>query len=299
MSAIKNVALTGATGNLGPAILQQLLNAGFHVTALTRKSSTHEFPPSVVVKPVDYDSVESLTAALQGQDAVVSNLGFAGLTKQLNLIEAAVKAHVKRFIPSDFGSDIANPKTGGLAVFADKVVIQKALVKEAAKGSISYTNIYNGPFFDWGIKVGLLINASEKNVTLYNGGETPFSTTTLDTIGKAVAGVLKKPDETKNRPVYVQDAAPTLKQLKAIAEKVTGTAWQGKEVSIENEVLPPALAELKKENPDSDKFVYPSIIASIWGEGYGGHFQKLDNELLGLGQFTEAEIEAVVAAATK
>ncbi|KAI0428123.1 hypothetical protein F5Y09DRAFT_349827 [Xylaria sp. FL1042] len=299
MSAIKNVALTGATGNLGPAILEQLLKAGFNVTVLTRKSSTHELPAPVTVKPVDYDSIESLTAALQGQDAIISTLGFGGLTKQFNLIEAAKKAHVKRFIPSEFGSDTTNPKTASLAVFADKLATQRKLVEEAAKGTISYTNIYNGPFFDWGAKTGLIINASEKSVTLYDGGDRHFSTTTLPSIGKAVAGVLKKPEETKNRAVYVADAAPTMKQLKAIAEKVTGVAWEGKVVSVDDELVAPALAELEKENPNPDKFVYPQIIASIWGGGYGSHFQKLDNELLGLGQFTEADIEAVVAAAAK
>ncbi|KAF2964794.1 hypothetical protein GQX73_g8778 [Xylaria multiplex] len=299
MSAINNVVLAGAAGNLGPAILEQLLKAGFHVTVFTRSGSTNEYPSSVTVKTVDYDSVESLTAALQGQDAVVSTLGAPAFSKQLNLVEAAVKANVKRFLPSEFGSDTTNPKTSKLAVFADKVAVQKALAKEAANGSISYTNIHNGPFFDWGIKVGLILNANEKSITLYNGGERPFSTTTLESIGKAVVGVLKKPDETKNRSVYIQDAAPTLKHLKALAEKVTGAAWQGKVVSVENDVLAPALAELQKENPNPDKFVIPSIITSVWGDGYGSPFQKLDNELLGLKEFTDADIEAVLAATTK
>ncbi|GAW15820.1 hypothetical protein ANO14919_052420 [Xylariales sp. No.14919] len=299
MSVVRNVVLAGATGNLGPAILEQLLNAGFHVTVFTRIGSTHEYPQSVTVKPVDYDSVESLTTAFQGQDAVVSTIAFAALTKQLNLIEAAVKANVKRFIPSTFGSDTTNPKTSKLAVFADKVALQEALVAEAAKGSISYTAIYTGVFFDWGLKAGLILDAKEKSITLYDGGERRFSTTTLESIGKAVAGVLKKPEETKNRGVFVQDAAPTLKQLKAVAEKVTGVSWQGKEVSVDNDVLPPASAELEKEIPDPNKFIFPQIIASVWGEGYGAHFQKLDNELLGLKEFTEADIEAVVAAATK
>ncbi|KAI1753798.1 hypothetical protein F4782DRAFT_495695 [Xylaria castorea] len=299
MTAIKNVVLAGATGNLGPAILEQLLKAGFQVTVLTRQGSTHDLPASVTAKPVDYDSIESLTAALQGQDAVVSTLGTAGLPKQLNLVEAAVKASVERFIPSEFGSDTTNAKNSALAVFGHKVATHKALAKEAANGNISYTAIITGPFFDWGLKAGLLINPKEKTITLYDGGERHFSTTTLESIGKAVVGVLKKPEETKNRTVYVQDAAPTLKQLKAVAEKVTGSTWQGKEVSVENDILPPAFAELKKEIPDPSKFALPMITASIWGEGYGSHFKKLDNELLGLRELTEAEIEAVVAAATK
>ncbi|KAI8944791.1 hypothetical protein F4801DRAFT_170438 [Xylaria longipes] len=297
MSTITNVALAGATGNLGPAILEQLLKAGFQVTVLTRQGSTNKPPASVTVKPVDYDSVESLTTALQGQDAVVSTLGPEALSRQLNLVEAAVKAGVKRFLPSEFGSDTTNAKNANLAVFGHKIATHKALVKEAANGNISYTTIVNGPFFDWGMKVGLILNAKEKSISIYDGGERHFSTTTLESIGKAVVGVLKKPEETKNRAVYVQNAAPTLKQLKAIAEKVTGTTWQGKEVSIENDVLPPAVAELEKESPDPSKFAIPMIIASIWGDGYGNHFQKLDNELLGVREFTEAEIEAVVAAA--
>lgn len=298
MSAITKVAFAGATGNLGPAILEQLLEAGFNVTILTRQGSTHKYPESVTVKTVDYDSVESLTDALRGQDAVVAALGFAALGgAQLRLLEAAVKAGVRRFLPSEFGSDGSNEKARELAVFADKRTVREALAREAAKGTITYTAIYNGPFFDWGIKAGLILDPRKKVVTLYNGGTRPFSTTTLKTIGKAVVAVLRKPEETANRGVYVQDAAPTLKHLRAVAEKVTITAWKAKEVSVEEDVLAPSLAELAKESPDPSKFVLPQIITSIWGEGFGGNFQKLDNELLGLGQFTEADIEAVVDAA--
>ncbi|KAI0112169.1 hypothetical protein GGR51DRAFT_508354 [Nemania sp. FL0031] len=299
MSVLTNVVLAGATGNLGPVILEQLLKAGFSVTVLTRQDSVHEFPESVQVKRVDYDSVDSLTDALQGQDAVVSTLGLGALTKQFHLIEAAVRANVKRFIPSEFGPDTTNPKTSALAVSAGKVVIQKALAKAVANGSISYTYIFTGPFLDWCMKAGFMFDINGRNVSLYDGGERRFSTTTLESVGKAVVGVLEKADETKNRAVYVQDAAPSLKQLKAMAEKVTGTTWQGTEVSIENDVLAPAIAELKKENPDPSKFILPLAIASIWGEGYGCHFQDLDNELLGLKEFTEAEMEAVLAAAIK
>ncbi|KAJ8120964.1 hypothetical protein ONZ43_g2466 [Nemania bipapillata] len=299
MSIPANVALAGATGNLGPAILEQLLKAGFHVTILARQGNTREFPDSVEVRTVDYDSVDSLTTALQGQDAIVSTLGLGALAKQFYLIEAAVKANVKRFIPSEFGPDTTNSKTAALAVSAGKVAVQKALVTEAAGGRISYTYIFTGPLLDWCLAAGLILNADEKSIALYDGGDSPFSTTTLASVGKAVVSVLKNPDETKNRGVYVQDAAPTLTQLKAIAEKITGTVWKGTEVSVENDVLAPALAELEKENPDPSKSILPLAVASIWGKGYGCHFQDLDNEILGLKELTEAEIEALMAATLK
>ncbi|KAI1813029.1 NAD(P)-binding protein [Poronia punctata] len=298
MTGIQKVALAGATGNLGPAILEQLLKAGFQVTVLTRKDSTHSFTEAVNVKKVDYDSVDSLADALEGQDALISTISAVALAKQLRLVEAAVKAKVKRFIPSEFGSDTKHPKSSKLPCFADKVAVQEGLANEAANGSLTYTTIHTGPFFDWGLAVGLIAAAKEKSITLYDGGNRPFSTTTLEWIGKAVVGVLRNPEATRNRAVYVRNASLSLKQLKAVAEKVTGTSWKANEVSVDKDVLAPAWAELGKEEPNPSKFVLPFIIATIWGEGYGGDFAGSDNELLGVKEFTEAEIESVVAAAT-
>jgi len=62
---IRTVAVAGASGNLGPAVLNQLLAAEFTVTALTRADSRSTFPSAIKVVPVDYDSLDSLTAALE------------------------------------------------------------------------------------------------------------------------------------------------------------------------------------------------------------------------------------------
>lgn len=294
MASINKVALAGATGNLGPAILDQLLKAGFEVTVLTRKGSSHTFPPSVKTAIVDYDSLDSLVEALRGQDAVVSSLASAALSKQLLLVDAAAKAGVRRFLPSEFGSNTVHEKTSQLPCFGDKVAVQKALQKHAAAGNLTYTVVANGPFFDWGIKVGFIINVKGKTVNLYDGGNRLFSTTTLATIGKAVAGVLKKPDETKNRAVYVHDTALTLKQLLELAKKATGPDGWTEEVVSVDDLLRQGWAELKSERPDPNKFVLKFISASIWGDGYGSYFEKNDNELLGIKELTADEVQAIV-----
>ncbi|MCJ1426140.1 hypothetical protein MMC29_004042 [Sticta canariensis] len=299
MSSIHQVALAGATGNLGPAILNALLDAGFKVTVLTRKSSTHKFPDSVTAIPVDYDSLDSLTNALQGQDAVISTLASLAIGTQLLLVEAAAKAHVKRFIPSEFGSNTLNEKTGALPIFKDKVAVQDALKKEAASGGMTYTLICNGPFLDWGIMVGFIINLKGKSINLFDGGDRVFSSTSLPTIGKAVAGVLAHPEQTKNRAVYVQDTATTLRKLAAIGKKATGAdGWTENVVSIDEEIEK-AWAELKKDKPNPDNFVLNFIKASIWGEGYGSRFEKLDNELLGIEGKSDAELEELVYSLAK
>ena len=285
-----------ATGHLGPAVLDTLLSAGFQVTVLTRQTSGHDLPSSVAVEQVDYSSLDSLTSALQGQDAIVSTLASAAIDHQLLLVEAAAKAGVKRFIPSEFGSDTLHEKTGSLPVFQPKIAVQKALKEQAESGGLSYTVICTGPFLDWGIKIGgFILNVKGKSINLYDGGDRLFSATTLPSIGKAVVGVLQNLDATKNRAIYVQDTATTLKDLLAKGKKAAGSEGWKEEVVATDDLLAKAWEELRKEKPNPEAFVYNFIIASIWGEEYGGHFQKLDNDLLGIKQLSDDEVQAIVS----
>lgn len=270
------------------------MDAGFKVTVLTRKDSSHSFPSSVTAVPVDYDSLDSLVSALKGQDAVVSTLASVAIATQLLLVEAAAKAQVKRFLPSEFGSDTLNEKCSSLPVFKDKVAVQDALKKEAASGGMTYTLVVGGPFLDWGIMVGFIMNLKGKSITLFDGGDRTFSTTSLPTLGKAVVGVLQHPEQTKNRAVYVQDTSTTLKKLATLGKKATGAEGWNESVVAVDEVTAQAWAELQKEKPNPGIFVYNFIKASIWGEGYGGHFQKLDNDLLGIKEKSEAEVQEIV-----
>jgi hypothetical protein len=242
--------------------------------------------------------LESLVSALRGQDAVVSTLASAALAKQLLLVEAAAQAGVRRFIPSDFGSNTVHPKAAALPAYADKVAVQRALQEKAAAaqpGGLSYTVVLTGPFLDWGLKVGFVLDVGRRHAVLYDGGERVFSTTTLPTIGRAVVGVLRKPEETRNRAVYVHDTATTLRALYELGKKATpGETWTEEVVRIEDE-LADAWAELKKEQPDPAKFVVKFYRAAVWGEGYGAHFETTDNELLGIKELTEEELQAIVS----
>ena len=93
VKVIKNVALVGASGNLGPSILNVLLASNlFSITVLTRPTSKHQFPSNVTVLPVDYSSHASLTTALTGQDAVIALFGAESADLQLPLLDAAIAA---------------------------------------------------------------------------------------------------------------------------------------------------------------------------------------------------------------
>lgn len=93
---IRNVVLLGADGKLGPAILHSLVENGFNVTILKRKSSKSpsSYPNQVTVS--DNFEVDELVPILQGKDAMVVTIKGSETALQKRLADACVKAGVKR-----------------------------------------------------------------------------------------------------------------------------------------------------------------------------------------------------------
>lgn len=147
--SIKNVVVIGAGGNLGQPILEALLDSStFTVTVLSRATSEATFPPGVSVRKTDY-TLSSLVSAFEGTDAVVSAVGMGGFAQQKTVIDAAVKAGVKHFIPSEFSVNTISPAVCALVpVFARKKDIIDYLVSKEKEG-LSWTGIAAGLLFDW------------------------------------------------------------------------------------------------------------------------------------------------------
>jgi hypothetical protein len=141
--------LLQAGGNLGPSILKAFLeSSSFNTTVLSREGSQSTFPEGVKVVRANYDSVDSLTSAFKGQDAVLSVVGGTALGDQQKLIDAAIAAGVKRFIPSEYGSDTTNEELVKLVpVFKAKVSTIDYLKSNEDK--ITWSTVITGPFFDW------------------------------------------------------------------------------------------------------------------------------------------------------
>lgn len=95
-TSISKVALLGADGKLGPAIMHALVANGFNVTVLKRKSSKSpsSYPHQIMVSD-DFNGPE-LVEALKGMDAIVITVKGSQIDLQKRIAEAAVQAGVKR-----------------------------------------------------------------------------------------------------------------------------------------------------------------------------------------------------------
>ena len=207
------------------------------------------------------------------------------------LVEAAAKAHVKRYIPGVFRANSFHANVRTLPISKVQVDVQDALEREAFSGGMTYSVICTGPILDVEIRAGTIMNLRNKTISLFDGGNHVFSTTTLPTIGKAVISVLTHPEETKNRVLYVQDTATTLQRLAAMGENAIGAdGWRKIDVPV-NKLLEQAFAELNTRNPGAAPKFYQ---AAFFGQDFASQFERNDNESLGLGQMSDAEVQRLV-----
>ena len=91
----------------------------------------------------------SLVAAFQGQDAVISTIATSNLTDQKRIIDAAVDAKVKRFIPSEFGWDSSKDNALTVAPCIAMKIDTVAYLKEQEISGMSWTSVVNGLWLDW------------------------------------------------------------------------------------------------------------------------------------------------------
>ncbi|PVH77371.1 isoflavone reductase [Cadophora sp. DSE1049] len=222
--SLKNITIVGASGNVGRGILPTLLKSDLTITLLTRTSSAAKFPTGVNVITSDF-SLASLTGAFKGQDAVISCMPIPALGDQAVVIEAAIAAGVKRFIPSEYGSDSSNPAVIVAVPFFEGK--QKYLEYLKSKQDIiTWTALITGPFFDWGLAQGFLgFNLAAKSALLLDGGRTKFTTSTVAQIARSLIAILDHPEETANKLVFIESFTTTQVEILAALEKVTGEKW--------------------------------------------------------------------------
>lgn len=220
---INKVALIGANGTLGPAVLKALLST-FEVTVISRASSKSTYPDSVrVIHTSDDHSHQELVDAFKGQDAVVVTFAGSNSELQIKLADAAKEAGVKRFIPADFGSCDA---TSQLALDLMPLYRKKLEVQQYLKNSgLPWTSIVSGHFFDYGLTSNLLqFDLHQKKVNIFDGGDIKWSATTLETIGLAVVRVLQL-QETENMMLFIESFNISQNDLLKSLEKFMGK-WE-------------------------------------------------------------------------
>lgn len=299
-----DIKITQATGNLGKYILkalQQAQPAFQSIRVLTRSAasaSTAVQGPGIEIREVDYSSHESLVAALQGMDAVVSAIGTESVAGQEAIVDAAAEAGVRFFVPSQFGLADTHPLLQrDFPIFADKNRVQERLERYRAEGRLEYALVFVGLWLDWGLRSGFLLDLARRRVALWDGGERPISFTTLESISQAVVAVLSghAGEEGRGTEVRVKDINLSQRRLYELATEVVGPdGWEVKtlDTAKAKEVASEKLARGTATLDDIYAFVYRAATAEEYGQPWKP--EEDDSERMGLQPWTEEDVKDLI-----
>ncbi|KAJ5530646.1 hypothetical protein N7527_004039 [Penicillium freii] len=282
-SYLKNVAIIGA-GSIGKIILDGLVaSSRFEITVISRKASEATFPPGVTVLKIDY-SDKDLEAAFKGKDVVISAVGAKALGDQKKFVDAAIRADVKRFIPSEFSVDSRNDAVLQLLpLFGPKNELIKYLKSKETDG-LTWTGIATSALFDWGLANGFLeFDIASHTATIWDEGDKSFTFTNQKALGEAVASVLVHPDETRNQFLFTASVETTQKDILAALEEESGVKWTVNKTTTDIQVT----EAVKKLAAGDFSGAFTLVRAAVYGNTPGLHSnyakeEKLGNDVLGL-----------------
>ncbi|EKJ69572.1 hypothetical protein FPSE_10283 [Fusarium pseudograminearum CS3096] len=290
--AIQKAAVIGGSGLLGSKVVESLLNSGFEVTVLTRNESSATFPDQVVVKRVDISSVDSIKVAVTGQDAVVSTATTMAAGGQKVIIDAVVAARVPRFIPSEFGVPSRQNRDKKIGKLLGAKVQNTDYLIELSKQHdwFSWTGLSNGLFLDSGLNSSYgFIDIRNRKFRMIDSGNEPFSATSLSFVGKAVAAILKKPEETANRFLNIAGVTTTQNEVLKIFEQVTGDKFDISHVSS---------TELERIGDEKiargDFSAFGNYLEQFLFADNAGNALKGDGNAIGLLELEEESLEDVI-----
>ncbi|CAG8767486.1 26562_t:CDS:2 [Gigaspora margarita] len=219
------VTIAGATGNLGFHIANAFLNQGsYNVKVLRRKPENINEKANLLASKgakivyADFNDKNDLINTIKGTDVFISAVGYGDYyNNQIILLNASKEAGVKRFIPSEFGSEFAQGMEPH-PILAGKYKLREVL----EKSGLEYTYIFNGVFYEFLEVFGF--DAKNKKATFYTSGNAKVRITSLADVGRYTAESLKIP-EARNGIIRVGYTL-TLNELLQKFEDASGSKWE-------------------------------------------------------------------------
>ncbi|GMH23388.1 hypothetical protein Nepgr_025231 [Nepenthes gracilis] len=216
MAEKSRVLIIGGTGYIGKFIVEASVKQGHRTFALVRESSASDpakaslldgFKNSgVTLLHGDLYDHESLVKAIKHVDVVISAVGSLQLADQTKIIAAIKEAgNVKRFFPSEFGSDVdrSTAVEPAKSAFATKAQIRRAIEAEGIPHTFVVCNCFAGFFLTTLAQPGLMAPPPPKDKLIIMGeGNVKAVFNKEDDIGTFTIKAVDDP-RTQNKILYI------------------------------------------------------------------------------------------------
>ncbi|MFE0045910.1 NAD(P)H-binding protein [Streptomyces albireticuli] len=139
------IVVTGATGNIGRSLVEQLVTQGVPVRALSRDPARAGLPAEAEVVRADFSAGQPLGPLLKGANALFLNLAATRGTDMADIVAAAVAAGVRRIVLNSSMAVTGVPEddTAPIAVWhaeAERLIRESGLEWCFVRGGMYATN---------------------------------------------------------------------------------------------------------------------------------------------------------------
>jgi NAD(P)-dependent dehydrogenase (short-subunit alcohol dehydrogenase family) len=277
----KTILVAGATGNLGKKICRELIGRGTSVNAIIRNSADDDKisvleAAGVKVYKVDFSNADELTKAFTGVDCVVSAL--AGLEDviidlQKTILDAAVKAGVPRFIPSDFCTNYNALVPGENRNFD----LRRRFRAELQKAPIKASSVFNGAFADILKYNTPILNLKDRSIAYWGDkSDWRLDFTTMDNTAAFTAEVAL--DDSAPRDLQIASFQVSPAMIRSYVKEATGEEFSIQQLSgLED--FAKSIKKQRAEYPAGEQELYAK-----WQQGqymysmFSTQHSQLDND---------------------
>ncbi|KAJ2805752.1 hypothetical protein H4R21_001139 [Coemansia helicoidea] len=173
---------------------------------------------NIDVVAYDEPTAAAFQAAFAGVDVVVSGVGVSGVPDQIAMVDGAVLAGVRWFIPSEFGVPLYKsawmPFDSPLVA---KGAVERHLQEHMRRTGLAYTVVYTGIALDYIDPRAIGLRLARGTATLVGRGGTPVSFTAVDDVVRLVVDVVRRPAEMRNRTIRFAGSTANMRTLVKIA----------------------------------------------------------------------------------
>ena len=142
----KNIALIGASGNIGSKVTQELLSRGYNVTAIARNPEKVEASERVTPVAGDILQPQQLAETLKGHDAVICAASFIPNESE-KLLEAIRLSGVNRYLMVGGAASLLNED--GIKVWETLEGLPDGVMNYIQEGMRALDLLKEADDFDW------------------------------------------------------------------------------------------------------------------------------------------------------